>query len=664
MRYILGSLLLVLLAGGIIGCGEEKPTMPKRRAASSTPKETPKADKPADDKKATPPASTASPGSTTQPTTPAGQPATLPAGKPTTTSPAGQPTAAPKTSTSTPATSAPTYATPEAAEAKSRDNLQMIAGAMAAYHQKEKHFPPAVIYQGDKPLLSWRVALLPYLGQQDLYKQFNLQEPWNSPTNEPLIAKIPLIYMTPGRPMDGKTCYLVPSGMGTIFGQRDGMSQSLIGDGKDKTLLIVEADEPVTWTQPEDLRYFPAQPLTGLGTLRNNRFLVAFANGTVRSLPIKMDWTFAQGLFSANGHELIDLRMLDQMISQSSKPTTAESKAPRVMPSKRQNDAIESLAKGNLKRGLMLLLAEAARGNPEVLQSMKWSKALKRPMLMVRCGVVVQAPGVQAVSDTAPSRNPRKPNVGPMLPPATSEALTYWGNDFGKPLLERLKQGITSGSMGNWLQAASRPMTSAIDVASGKGTMQKFTNEGGVLNMNLMDGVQARRAAAKEGLDVLILAGITTKGVKVKTEYRPQSTLTIRVMDVLKDELLWTSKPANSSVAGADAAAVEEGAAARKRLLAEVAEYMEGNVWLTPMPEFTPEVVQRRAESIAQRSDDPLPILAELRYYEVSKLLTPEQLESCFTRIVGAEIGRQLATGSDVTRQQALDKLLGVEQDL
>ena len=58
------------------------------------------------------------------------------------------------------------------------DYLKQLAFAMHAYHDKHRTLPPhAVFEKAGKPLLSWRVLILPYLGQEDLYQQFKLEEP-------------------------------------------------------------------------------------------------------------------------------------------------------------------------------------------------------------------------------------------------------------------------------------------------------------------------------------------------------------------------------------------------------------------------------------------------------------------------------------------------------
>ena len=42
-----------------------------------------------------------------------------------------------------------------------------------------------------KPLLSWRVHLLPFLEENELYEQFKLDEPWDSPHNIKLLDQMP-----------------------------------------------------------------------------------------------------------------------------------------------------------------------------------------------------------------------------------------------------------------------------------------------------------------------------------------------------------------------------------------------------------------------------------------------------------------------------------------
>src|SRR5262249_57243764 len=72
--------------------------------------------------------------------------------------------------------------------------------AMHNYQDDHGQLPPAVVYGPDgTPLYSWRVLILPYIEEQDLYKQFHLDEPWDSPHNLTLLERMPSTYKAPGR---------------------------------------------------------------------------------------------------------------------------------------------------------------------------------------------------------------------------------------------------------------------------------------------------------------------------------------------------------------------------------------------------------------------------------------------------------------------------------
>jgi type II secretory pathway pseudopilin PulG len=193
---------------------------------------------------------------------------------------------------------------------QSMNNLRQLAIAMHVYQDANSAFPPAfsVDDQG-KPLLSWRVQVLPFIEQQELYKEFHLDEPWDSEHNKKLIRRMPAVFATPNRPNDGKTAYLVPLGQGTIFGDGKGPTTSEIRDGTSNTILIVEADDDraVEWTRPGDLEFDPARPLAGLGHVRKGGFLAALADASVRLISDRTPAETLQALFEANDGKDVDL---------------------------------------------------------------------------------------------------------------------------------------------------------------------------------------------------------------------------------------------------------------------------------------------------------------------------------------------------------------------
>jgi serine/threonine protein kinase len=177
---------------------------------------------------------------------------------------------------------------------QSNEKLKKIASALSAYHAKHGRFPPAVKYSpSGQALYSWRVLILPQLGQVNLYQQFHLDEPWDSKHNLFLLQQIPEVFRGPflgnkkGKPPEwNSTPYQVVIGPGTAFERRDGTTLTEIskGGGADKTLLVVEAEEFVPWSKPADLRYVPGQPLPRLGLLKSG-FQAIFADSSVRYIP-------------------------------------------------------------------------------------------------------------------------------------------------------------------------------------------------------------------------------------------------------------------------------------------------------------------------------------------------------------------------------------------
>jgi hypothetical protein len=171
------------------------------------------------------------------------------------------------------------------------NNMRQIGLALLNHHDIYKSFPArAIVDKQGKPLLSWRVQILPYIEENELYKQFRLDEPWDSEHNKKLLAKMPTVYRNPNLPDDTKTNYLVPVGEDTIFSGEEGARLRDIRDGTSKTIMVVEvdADRAVPWTKPDDYEVEAKDPLAGLGHFRaGDIFLAAFADCSVR--PISSD---------------------------------------------------------------------------------------------------------------------------------------------------------------------------------------------------------------------------------------------------------------------------------------------------------------------------------------------------------------------------------------
>jgi Protein of unknown function (DUF1559)/Domain of unknown function (DUF4190) len=175
-------------------------------------------------------------------------------------------------------------------------NLYQMGLAMHSYAAANGTLPPAAICDANgKPLLSWRVAILPYIGEGSLYQQFKLDEPSDGPNNSKLLLLMPKTYTFPGDTTapPGYTYYRVFVGNGAAFdsprpsgpkGETPGVPLSDFKDGTGDTILIVEAATAVPWTKPDDLDFDPKSPLPPLGGHFSDGFQAAMADGSQRMI--------------------------------------------------------------------------------------------------------------------------------------------------------------------------------------------------------------------------------------------------------------------------------------------------------------------------------------------------------------------------------------------
>ena len=218
--------------------------------------------------------------------------------------------AAPSSATSPPAPSSAASPKPAApgerlADAKQRlmsqNNLKQILLGFHQYHDKYNYLPRDIASRG-KPLLSWRVAILPFIGQEELYKQFKLDEPWDSEHNKTLLAKMPAAYRIGFEPRgETKTYYQGFSGPGALFGPEKfvHIARDLPG-GSANTFAVVEAGPPVEWTRPADIAYDPKKPLPKLELPFPNVLMAATADGDARPYRPDLDEASLRRLIEGN----------------------------------------------------------------------------------------------------------------------------------------------------------------------------------------------------------------------------------------------------------------------------------------------------------------------------------------------------------------------------
>ncbi|HYW81109.1 MAG TPA: DUF1559 domain-containing protein [Thermoguttaceae bacterium] len=198
-----------------------------------------------------------------------------------------------------------------------QNNLKQIAMAMHMYHQEHGTFPPAYVADEDgTPMYSWRVLLLPYLEQNALYRQFDLTQPWDSPSNMMLTNTVLSIYNCPSSLQQNglQTNYVMIVGSETLSEGTNTTDMARISDGSSRTIMIVEvAASGIHWAEPRDLT---ADEITfaindgtspGIGSNHQGGANVALCDGSVHFLSNGTSPSQVEAMSTIDGGEVVNL---------------------------------------------------------------------------------------------------------------------------------------------------------------------------------------------------------------------------------------------------------------------------------------------------------------------------------------------------------------------
>lgn len=169
--------------------------------------------------------------------------------------------------------------------ARTEHGLHFIGDAITKYREKHCELP-----MKSDGLLSWRVHLLPFLGQMKLYREFHLDEPWNSAHNLRLIPRIPVAYQVPAPPGEasaaGTTCYLAVMANEVFSGAHESHHRGSSVEWNNVTIVVqVGPAAAVPWTKPEEWEYDSDFPLRDLYVHTNGCVYVLMSDGTVWAIP-------------------------------------------------------------------------------------------------------------------------------------------------------------------------------------------------------------------------------------------------------------------------------------------------------------------------------------------------------------------------------------------
>jgi hypothetical protein len=207
----------------------------------------------------------------------------------------------------------------------SGSNMRQLMIAMHNFHADYAHLPEAATTdKNGKPLLSWRVTVLPYIEQDELYKKFKLDEPWDSPHNKAVLENNPMpkLFEHPAK-KDGetkKTYYKlfvskkgVSPAAGFTEGQKITLGQLTVQDGTSNTVAMVETGPPIIWTKPEDIDFDPTKPFPKLVSVWKEPLTnAAFFDGSVRQFKLGVHEDVWKAVVTRNGGEEVDFSKIEK----------------------------------------------------------------------------------------------------------------------------------------------------------------------------------------------------------------------------------------------------------------------------------------------------------------------------------------------------------------
>ena len=190
---------------------------------------------------------------------------------------------------------------------QSQNNVKQLILSIHNYESAFKRFPMrATKSASGKPLLSWRVAMLPYVEQVALYQQFHLDEPWDSEHNIKLLDKMPATFKHPSYVGPaGHTVYLAPFYESTVW-NLEKPKISNITDGTSNTIALFEVNDAhaVPWTKPDDLDLHELELVDCFRPTGSN---VGMFDGSVQFISPSIDLSVLKAMVTSAGGEVIPI---------------------------------------------------------------------------------------------------------------------------------------------------------------------------------------------------------------------------------------------------------------------------------------------------------------------------------------------------------------------
>jgi len=564
---------------------------------------------------------------------------------------------------------------PEERTKRSVTNLEHIAEAFHKHLAAKGYYPARAIFDGDKANLSWRVALLPYLGHQRLFDEFRLDEPWNSRHNYELLRKIPSVYQSPER-FDDHTNYEAAVSPSTVFYRKGVVRISDFDDGAKDTAMVVEVDDvaAVPWTAPREFEPNFRTPSRNLGTLRDGSFFLIWGNAEVGRVETSSSPALLRAMFTHDAGEVFSAGQVDRPLfaapprafqtasaspSDDSRSGSAAAATSPAAPVVSQTSTLaaeftqlcnESLTRGDERDAVSYFYAAAITspaGGPWVGQ-FQWVPALRRPAAVVRFGIGLEYSGPrQEKLESSATRSSGRSSP-------QSRVWTMITGDFGQKIVDLLAEH--QAAHGNASLMAQQP-----DQEKGRPTIarRRATRNVGA-NGLFAPGVDflaesrdstIRKLAKREHVDLALLVDWreTSRGWSVGME----------LVDVVRGVGVWKMPRVKSREI--DRAKLNPLTAnPLDEALLDFRRFLEEECVFQPIPpQLKAKHAAQRVMSLAANDEpDPLRALAEMRLYQELGLIDAPQLLKGYQAKIGDDNAVELLLGSLDAKRQLLKSLL------
>ncbi|MBL8824714.1 MAG: DUF1559 domain-containing protein [Planctomycetia bacterium] len=197
-------------------------------------------------------------------------------------------------------------------------NMKQLMIAMHEYHADQNCLPPVMSLKDGKPLHSWRVHILPYLGEAKLHQQLRLDEPWDSDHNRKVFESNPMpkVFAHPTQQNAGnrKTPYQMfySSAQATKpaaqrLGTKVTLGQITVNDGTSNTGAMVEHGNTVLWYQPVDIEFDGSKEFPVLKPMwPGNRIQIAMYDASIHTGIYGDHGNLWKAVFTWRGDERLD----------------------------------------------------------------------------------------------------------------------------------------------------------------------------------------------------------------------------------------------------------------------------------------------------------------------------------------------------------------------